>query len=216
MSVFGLLQDKIISGICCRVCGSLFNVKAGLCAVCDKAVFTGDCLTRRCERSDVPHYYLWRWSQSNFQSIGKIIEMQKEGRWKSLSQRAAQTWSSHLNVTQGKLQWKNTIVVPAPGVKRNDHAFALASALSEWTGLPLEDGLMRVNPERQKSKARTDRWRLRFESKVNFTTTNKHFILVDDVVTTGATVLAAKEALAGGTLCAVYSLCWREKLRQDV
>ncbi len=96
-------------------------------------------------------------------------------------------------------------LIPIPGPKR-DHAFGFAAALAERAELQVVDEVLNRRPGRiQKRLGRGARQNMKFSSNLN----GKYFrdvILVDDVVTTGATFRAAYLALGRPENCSAWAL----------
>jgi predicted amidophosphoribosyltransferase len=108
----------------------------------------------------------------------------------------------------GLLEGTIVPVPPAPGRRRwrgFDAAEAIAAALSADTGLPLEPCLRRSQGRRQVGRPRSERLasppRVRLAGPPPATA-----VLVDDVITTGATIGACAQALRSGGCDRVVAL----------
>lgn len=96
--------------------------------------------------------------------------------------------------------------VPVPGPRPN-HALGLAAALGRVLGHPVADVLAKCHSGRQKARSREGRAGIRFEFKgATLCTDYRSVVIVDDVVTTGATATAAHDALLGPKNCEVWCL----------
>jgi len=93
----------------------------------------------------------------------------------------------------------SAVFVPCPAITDvKDHAFCFAKALSELTGIPLLNALQRVDVKEQKRMSRRERERLmetKFVLRPDINEKFSHVYFVDDIITTGTTIQAAKEHL---------------------
>ena len=93
------------------------------------------------------------------------------------------------------------VIIPVPG----PHALGWGRALAHWTGLPLREALMKTTLRENKALARAERSKLRFHLKSQVRSCTK-YIIVDDIITTGATARAAYGALGRPRNCEVWCL----------
>lgn len=106
---------------------------------------------------------------------------------------------------------QDTIIVPVPSSKvgEKDHAYLIAKVISDTLGLPLWMGLKWENKTtNQKFLKKTERFVSSMTKTDNFPR-GKHVILIDDLVTTGATATAAFKALKSPKQIEVWALACR-------
>ena len=107
------------------------------------------------------------------------------------------------------------ILIPAPGVRGREHAHELAQAFSQILGAPVQQALEMKGPEVKQRRLNIQERSLReFVCREEFTSVAspaRRLILIDDVVTSGATAEAAREAL-GLAQIEVWCLAYRSRL----
>lgn len=170
----------------CSHCGSFWGTTDILCGKCwrriENAVLQGTNQLFATYRFNVRS--LLNWNHQEHDLIKNLIHSLKTG-W---SKPAYKKFANYLDV-----RWpKESVLVPAPGPA---HAKSWAMAISEITGLEVQDSLVKLDNGKQKIKNRLERLAVKMTSKLQFLGSNKRIIFVDDVITTGATALAAFKAL---------------------
>lgn len=98
---------------------------------------------------------------------------------------------------------EGTCLVPVPSARPHNHARGFARALARRTGWPVAEPLRVLSAREQKDLSAADRAGRAFAKVSGDSYT--HVLLIDDVVTTGATCRAAWAALAPGT-CEAWCL----------
>ena len=93
-------------------------------------------------------------------------------------------------------------LVPVPSAKARNHARGFADALARLTGWPVAEPLRVMAAREQKALDREGRARREFALQGD---SYRHVLLIDDVVTTGATCRAAWAALSPRT-CEAWCL----------
>jgi predicted amidophosphoribosyltransferase len=109
----------------------------------------------------------------------------------------------------------NAVLVACPGRQGRRHSEIWALSLSKLLGLPLIEALeLEEDSGSQKGKSRYERQRIRFRKKNVLR--HKYVIFIDDIVTTGATAVAAQKALGATEGFEVWCLAHRRQLAADL
>lgn len=105
---------------------------------------------------------------------------------------------------EAKIDYKKFVITYVPrrskGYPRGkyDHAKAIAKAVGKRLGLEVVDALVNISKKQQKRLSKEERLKNARESyqlKKNYKSDKKFYILVDDIITTGASVLACSKCL---------------------
>lgn len=185
----------------CPLCKTLFPRRTVLCEPCreklweKKAPFVRDETGFRVRS-------LFAWEAKGPKAFDWLI--------RSLKGRAEPEWWADfalwLLYEFSRHQQTPPLLVAIPS--RRPHALGLARALAGWTGWELapEKTLTIVGDRWQKGLSRVRRQAVQFQSGGAFCTDYKSVIIIDDVVTTGATLRAAHHALGRPRNCEAWCL----------
>lgn len=146
--------------------------------------------------------FLWKEKEG---IVGDLIHGLKGGTPEDVIKKLA------LEISYRKFPSQDAIIVPIPSSKvgERDHAYQIANIISQELGLQLWSGL------RWKDKITNQKFLKKSERFVASMIKNEDFprkkpvILIDDLVTTGATVTAAYKALKSPNQTEVWALACR-------
>lgn len=174
----------------CIYCASLTRKEVGLCRIC-KIELQGKTKARTHFLNGHKIRSLFLWAQDQNPEVSKLVTSLKGGDNRNLWPWLVESFSSsHWNQIVNFLQSSVLVPVPSKRQTNQDHSFLFAQALGEKLKIPVGFAGYTANQESQKSKGRWARRLTRFKGTHNIPGTCTRAILVDDIVTTGATAQA--------------------------
>lgn len=189
----------------CLHCGSFLVGNSLLCSYCEKILFLQCSVNElwKNEEQGIPYYSLFSWEQDKNLILNKLIlnlkgaKQQKAYSYfgKIISKRLSKEFSQNNKV----------LICPCPSWGENkDHAYFLAQEISMNMGFdmvkPLLNGIKKQESKQlskvERIKNIEERFIINDDFFEKFTQANHTTIVfVDDVITTGATLLAASKKL---------------------
>lgn len=190
----------------CLICDSLVFQSLQFCRSCCREIYERLHWKKNYE-SGIAFWYLFDWKEDD-RICSKLL---KKLKLKKINQETVFFLLRGLAFTANELENFHLQASPAKNPLERDHASIIADAISVKYGLKEYFYLERVPDEyEQKHKNRRQRRGKRFLSKFD-PPSGKAIFFVDDVVTTGATLLAANRALAEPEEFIALSLFYRNK-----
>ena len=197
----------------CAICNAYFPPTNWLCSLCWKALereYLASHTIYRAEKT-LPHLRLLDWHEDNGKLVKLFIESLKQGGPHFIFKRLGlEMLSRFINIPL----WDKTdspVFIPAPSrtKTKEDHAFLLAQALCFYFNGELKLLLTRNrNSPAQRKQSKRERADIQI-SKEGDTPSNKTFIFVDDVLTTGSTARAAFRSLNKPKNFFIFTLAWK-------
>jgi len=190
----------------CLTCQIFLFRDSPLCDFCferfSKRVVNHGVITRR---KPVFTQSLWSWRADN-QELSRALIYGLKGRCeaKHWLKFAALLLQLSLPIPRG------ACLVPIPSkTGKPDHAFGLTQAFHQLTGWPIEEILKSNVETHQRELNKSQRSRIAIQRIKNNRKRYSHYVLVDDVITSGATLHAAYRAL--GEPDSIHGLCLMDR-----
>lgn len=202
---------KNLIHLLCRAClnCSSFECKDSLfCENCEKKLWIRHQGIKKIFVETTPVFYLFDW----FPDIDPFLNMLLPALKGSAPKLVYQFYAKRLvGLLPRVCRPEGTVVVPCPSKAKRKHALYLAEAIALELGLPILDILQfsQLSGE-QKGRNRLERKRTQMQLK-DFHTF-KHVIFIDDVVTTGSTLKAARGTFKAVKSFEVFCLAHRRSL----
>lgn len=189
--------------VLCPICrGAYENTKMTTCPTCANRMGDCLCLPKRIERRGIKRMVkLFPYEPEKSEVCARIIYTLKHKNLRSLHLFLGKELAEPLRAVA---EAGDVLVTYPPRSRRGirhdgfDHAEALSRALANELGLPHLSTLRRVRHKAQKSLSREERLQeaaKTYAVRENLDLTGKRVILVDDVCTSGATLIAAARLL---------------------
>jgi ComF family protein len=194
-----------------------FGIKCWRCGAVSKNGRTCD----TCRATGSP---LHVWVSTDYEgAAAQLVRLYKYGHQRVAAKTLAATMAqTFLNFnTAEEMTRKNFLIVPVPTASSRvrqrgfDHTSLLAKEIARQLGLPSKNTLMRRGQQHQVGAKRSDRL-IQMQGQIYAPRPTqikgRHIVLVDDVVTTGGTMIAAAKAARAAGAKSVSALIFAKKL----
>lgn len=158
--------------------------------------------------------YLFQWIRDEDPALSKLVGALKQGKRPSTWRHLSKLFVDHHLQGFPDLRGGYVLPLPSKGGLLQDHSYWWAAALAKTLNLPFGAHLRVTVGGGQKNRSREARKGIRMESSETPPPAASLYILVDDVLTTGATSRAAMEALSRSGLnhFEIWTLALRSRL----
>jgi predicted amidophosphoribosyltransferase len=194
---------SFLSASACLNCGSFFPRPSLFCQPCEEALLTAEFCGMKLESTEgLTHSSLFDWVPERSDALSKLFLILKGHRQKKAwEQWAFLFWvQKRPQLYQGRLHFFS-----APGSSgQPDHAYYFAQALAHFSGGEFHGSLKKERSTHQRGRSRSQRARLQVLENVKIP--EGRLILVDDILTTGATAKACHRALGESSKFEVWTL----------
>lgn len=158
------------------------------------------------------HVRLIDWDEENNRWIQSIVQSLKGNYNSPLFQVIAKEFLFRFQQIPSMFKDFPFCFVPCPSKNlEKDHSFYLAQSFSKLTSLPMVECLKhpkKATTQKQKLKhSRIQKKLIRLDNKIP---SHHSIVFVDDILTTGATAIAAKSALKSKCIFSTWSIFWRK------
>lgn len=205
----------------CVGCGSLVVHACGLCLKCEYEILdlylSAETASQQLEKSGLRYQYLFCWIPRTSDVLSNYIYLLKSPLAEPFWHELAKYFLSNKEI----IKQKNTIFVPIPSRKRRRHSTYFAQALAEQCGGKVLSLITMGSADEveQKAKNREQRHRISFNLNEEFTEQlrlDQTLVIVDDVITTGASFEAAYNVLKTLEVCPKNIELWAAFHRKTV
>jgi predicted amidophosphoribosyltransferase len=205
MNAYNLIHQAFS---CCLHCGSFQSSRSLFCLGCEKDLWSRHHGLRTFElgRKGTKGFALFDWYPDEDRKVSKLMMRLKGGKLEG----ALQYYAEALVSRYARRLPSQTVLVPCPTQNRRAHARAFAQAIGMVLDLPVLDSLQKVGEQSQKGRNKVDRADIEIRNDQNFK--QMHVIFIDDIVTTGATALSARNAIGSCLSFQIWCLAHRRPL----